>query len=127
MAKAQSVRRQDCRRWARVALARKDVDDDVGGMDTLGERLNASRLDCRQSVGEHRGEDFDHLPVAVVGAGELARTRSSAAGNTQSLNGAPLRRAPGLRANGHIVPGIVDGLPGRSSGGVRPPCTLPGG
>src|ERR1700761_1431918 len=28
----------------------------------------------------------------------LRRTRSSAAGSTQSLNGAPLRRAPGLRA-----------------------------
>src|SRR5271169_5754146 len=29
----------------------------------------------------------------------LRRTRSSAAGSTQSLNGAPLRRAPGLRAS----------------------------
>src|SRR5271166_4839429 len=29
----------------------------------------------------------------------LRRTRSSAAGNTQSLNGAPLRSAPGLRAS----------------------------
>ena len=28
----------------------------------------------------------------------LRRTRSSAAGSTQSLNGAPLRSAPGLRA-----------------------------
>ena len=28
----------------------------------------------------------------------LRLTRSSAVGNTQSLNGAPLRRAPGLRA-----------------------------
>ena len=29
----------------------------------------------------------------------LRRTRSSAVGNTQSLNGAPLRSAPGLRAS----------------------------
>ena len=29
----------------------------------------------------------------------LRRTRSSAAGSTQSLNGAPLRSAPGLRAS----------------------------
>src|SRR5271157_5563679 len=59
VAKAQSVRRQDCRRWARVALARKDVDDDVGGMDALGERRYASCLNRRQSVSEHRGEEFD--------------------------------------------------------------------
>jgi hypothetical protein len=26
-------------------------------MDAFGERLNASRLNRRQSVGEHRGED----------------------------------------------------------------------
>jgi hypothetical protein len=30
--------------------------------------------------------------------GQLRRTRSTAAGNTQSLKGAPLRKAPGLRA-----------------------------
>ena len=29
----------------------------------------------------------------------LRRTRSSAGGSTQCLNGAPLRRAPGLRAS----------------------------
>src|SRR6202046_98069 len=39
--------------WARIALARQNVDDDVGGMDALGECLNASRLDRGQSVGEH--------------------------------------------------------------------------
>ena len=52
---------------------------------------NASRLDRGQSVGEHRGEDFDHLPVAVVGTrlASLRRTRSSAAGSTQSLERLP--------------------------------------
>ena len=32
----------------------------------------AGRLDRRQAVAQHGGEDVDHLPVAVVGAGELA-------------------------------------------------------
>ncbi len=67
-------------------------------MNILGERLGAGGLDRRQTVREHRGENFDELPVAVVGACELRWMRSSAAGSTQSLNGAPLRSAPGLRA-----------------------------
>ncbi len=67
-------------------------------MDALGKRLGAGGLDRRQSVGEHRGENLDELPVAVVGACELALDASCAPGNTQSLNGAPLRSAPGLRA-----------------------------
>jgi hypothetical protein len=29
------------------------------------------RLDRRQSVSEHRGEDVDHLPIAVVGVDEF--------------------------------------------------------
>jgi hypothetical protein len=38
-----------------------------------------------------------HLPIAVVGTGELARTRSIVAGSTHSFKGAPLRK--GLRAS----------------------------
>ena len=38
----------------------------------MGERLGASNLDRRQPVGEHRGENVDHLPIAVVNAGKLA-------------------------------------------------------
>ena len=34
--------------------------------------LEAGRLHCGQSIGEHGCEDFDHLPVAVVGPGQLA-------------------------------------------------------
>jgi hypothetical protein len=63
---------EDRRRRAGVASARQDVQDDVGRMNVLGERLGAGGLDRRQPVGEHRGEDLDHLPVAVVRACELA-------------------------------------------------------
>jgi hypothetical protein len=41
VAKQQSVGRMDCRRRSGIALTRQDVDDDVGGMNALGERLNA--------------------------------------------------------------------------------------
>jgi hypothetical protein len=45
----------------------------VSGMDTVRDRLGAGRLDGRQTVGQHRVEDVDHLPIAIVGAGEPAR------------------------------------------------------
>lgn len=38
----------------------------------MGECLGAGGLDRRQTVGQHRGEDIDHLPVAIVGPGKLA-------------------------------------------------------
>ena len=37
----------------------------------LASALNASRV-RGQAIGEHGGEDFDHLPVATVGFGEFA-------------------------------------------------------
>ena len=57
---------------AGIALAGENVEDDVGGVDAVGECLGAGGLDRWQPVGEHCGEDVDHLPIAVVGAGELA-------------------------------------------------------
>src|SRR3984885_6847439 len=72
VAEPQSVGCQDCRRWPRIALTREDVDDDVGRMDALGQRLKAGGFHRWQPVAQHRGEDLDHLTVAVVGTGKLA-------------------------------------------------------
>ena len=47
-------------------------EDDVSGVDALDDRLSAGGFDRRQSVGEHRGEDVDHLPIAVIDASKLA-------------------------------------------------------
>ena len=63
---------------ARSALTRQEVDDEIGGRVALGERLNASRV-RGQAIGEHGGEDFDHLPVATVGFGEFAPHRALSA------------------------------------------------
>ena len=74
----------------------QNVEDNVGGMDAVADGLGASCLDGLQSIGEHRGQDVDHLSIAVIGRpASLRRTRSIAAGSTQSLNGAPrLDRSP---------------------------------
>jgi hypothetical protein len=53
-------------------LARQDVDDHVGRMNAFGYRLAASSFHRRQTVAEHGGENSDHLPIAIIGVGELA-------------------------------------------------------
>ena len=72
MAQYQRGRREDGGRRAGIALAGKDVEDDVGGVDAVGDRFGASGFDSRQPISEHRSEDVDHLPIAIVGTGELA-------------------------------------------------------
>jgi len=56
-------------KYSETAGRRKDL---RGRADALGDRLGADGIDCGQSIGEHRREDADHLPIAVVDAGELA-------------------------------------------------------
>jgi hypothetical protein len=64
----------------------------------LSNRLGARGFNRRQPIGEHCGEDVDHLPIAVVGAGELAPDALHR-GRQHPVKGAPLRRAPGLRTS----------------------------
>src|SRR5271165_2375126 len=111
MEQTQRGRRLDWLQWPWVALASQNVEDDVGGMDALGERLNASRLNRGQSVGEHRGEDFDHLAVAVVGPGELAPHAIERRRQYPVLERCPIAQSAGLaRQNRHVMPGIIDRL-----------------
>ena len=72
MAQCQRGRREDGDWRAGIALTGEDVENDIGGMNAVSDRFRTSRLDRRQPVGEHRGEDVDHLPIAIVGVGELA-------------------------------------------------------
>jgi hypothetical protein len=41
-------------------------------VDTLAQRFQASRLDRRQSIAQHDGEDVDHLAVTVGYASQLS-------------------------------------------------------
>ena len=46
----------------------EDVEDDIGGVDAMSDRLGAGRLNRRQSVREHRGEDLAWNLVALNSA-----------------------------------------------------------
>jgi hypothetical protein len=67
-------------------------------VDALIEGFSAGGLNGRQAIIGHAAEDLNHLAATVVAAFSLRRIPAKAGGSTQSLNGAPLRRAPGLRA-----------------------------
>ena len=62
-----------CRRPG-VAAACQDVEDDVGGVD-LSPIASARPLHGRETVGQHRRENLDHLKVASEPF-SLCRTRS---------------------------------------------------
>jgi hypothetical protein len=76
MAQRESCRREDCCGRTGITLAGEDVENDIGGMDAVGDRFGTSCLDRRQPVGEHRGEDVDHLPIAVVDAWRACAARA---------------------------------------------------
>src|SRR5450759_1570774 len=94
---------------AGIALAGEDVENDIGGMNTVGDRFGTSRLDRRQPVGEHRGEDVDHLPIAVVDAGELAPHALHGGRQYPILEGRAVAQGAGLAGEyRHVMPGVVD-------------------
>ena len=66
VAKPQAFGRRDARRRCRLALPGQDVEHHVGAAGAAGKRLGASRLDRLQPVLQHRRENLDELPVAVV-------------------------------------------------------------
>ena len=110
VAEPQGIGRQDCRRRSRIALTREDVDDDVGRMDALRQCLEAGRLHCGQSIGEHGGEDFHHLPVAVVGPGQLAPHAVQGRRQHPILERRAVAQSARLASqNRHVMPGIVYG------------------
>src|SRR5436189_2603174 len=57
--------------WCRLAASRQDVQDDVRAMCPTGQSLRTRRLHRSKPVGEHRGEDIDHLAIAIRYALEL--------------------------------------------------------
>jgi hypothetical protein len=124
MAQLQRSRNVNRGRWRRLAPPGENVEDDIGGMDALGQGLGAGGLDGGQAVAEHGGE---YLPVAIVAASELAPypfkigrqhpilERSSVPQSPRLAGGASLRlrqASPAGEAGGgedrHVMPGIVD-------------------
>ena len=79
-------------------MARQDVEDDIGRINTIGDGFGAGRLDSSKAVAQRRGKDLDHLAPSIVRALSRCRTRSRLAGKSQSLNGAPFL-GPGFLAS----------------------------
>ena len=96
MAKRQCGRRHDVGWWRRLTLPSQDVEHDISGMDAVSDRFGAGGLNCWQTVCQHRVEDIDHLPIAVIGAGKLPPHTLDRSRQHPVLEG-PLRKAPGLR------------------------------
>ena len=69
MAQPQRVGGDDRQRRRRLALAGQDVEYDVASDRAAGQRRGARRVD---GVGGHRGQDADHLAIAVGMATEVA-------------------------------------------------------
>src|ERR1700730_14981051 len=106
------------RRWSedvgwrrRITLAGQDVEHDIGGMNAVSDRLGASRLDGEQTVSQNRVENVDHLPIAIVGAGELAPYTLDRCGEYPVLEGSTVAQGTGFASqHRHVMPGIVGGL-----------------
>lgn len=43
----------------------QDVQHDTRGMDVVRQSLGAGGINSIQTIGQHGGEDIDHLPVAA--------------------------------------------------------------
>jgi hypothetical protein len=97
----------DCDWRLGFAAPGQDVDDDISGVDAFAQRLEASGFDRRQPVAQHRGEDVDHLPIAVGCHREPAADAFQACGQHPVLErGAVPERARLAGQNRHIVPRV---------------------
>ena len=92
-------------------MARADVDDHVRRMDALRHRLSAGGFNRLQSIGEHGGQDGDHLAIAIIGFGELAANPLKRRRQHPILEWSAVAQGSGLSGQDrNIVPGIVDCL-----------------
>ena len=85
-------------RRRQLTAACQDVEDDVGGVDTLTESLEASRLDRGQAVAQHSGENVNYLPVSVPDTGELAADTLQTTRGHPVFGGRAVSEGPGLNS-----------------------------
>src|SRR5271155_6182094 len=80
-------------------------------MNGGGDRFRTSRLDRWQPIGEHRGEDVDHLTIAIIGAGELAPHALHRGRQHPVFEGRAVAQGAGLAGeHWYVMPRIVDRL-----------------
>ena len=77
----------------------------------MSDRLGARCFDGRQTVGQNRVEDVDHLPITIVGAGELAPYTFNRRRQHPVLEGSAVAQGAGFASqHRHVMPGIVGRL-----------------
>ncbi|CQR86020.1 hypothetical protein JCM7685_1448 [Paracoccus aminovorans] len=109
MGQAQGRRSQKERRRFRIAPARQDIEDHIGGVNALREGFGACLLHRRHSFRQHSAEDLHHLAVAIRGALQLASDLFENSGKNPVLERCAVTQRPGFaKQNRHIMPGIVN-------------------
>lgn len=89
----------------------QDVEHDTCRMDVVGQGLGTGGINGVQAVGEHGGEDTDHLPITTRRAFELALNTADRHRQVPSLEGCPVAQRTGLAGqNGYVMQWIVDGV-----------------
>jgi hypothetical protein len=105
-----SNRRMQQQRWRRrIAPARQDVQDDIRGVDILGDRFGAGGIHRGKAAGQHSGEDVHHLAIAVFHRSQSApQLLQSTEQDPVPERGAVAQGARFASQDRHIVPGVVD-------------------
>ncbi len=96
MAQCQRSRGEDVGWRCWIPLAGQDVENDIGRMDAVGNCLGTGRIDGWKAVGQNRVEDVDHLPIAIVGTGELAPYTFNRCGQYPVLEGSAVTQGAGF-------------------------------
>src|SRR3954469_25588512 len=65
MTERQCGRRHDVGRWGGFTFTGQDMENDIGGMYDVTERFGPGRFHRGETISQHRGEDVDHLPIAI--------------------------------------------------------------
>lgn len=111
MAKRQCGRRHDVGWWGGFALPSQDVEHDIGGMDAMTEGFGTGGFHRRQTVSQHRVEDVDHLPIAIVGAGKPTPDPLDRGRQHPVFEGSTVAQGAGFAGeHRHIMPRVVDGI-----------------
>src|SRR5947209_16946076 len=111
MTQCQRRRSEDVGWRRRITLAGEDVENDVSGMDAVGNCLCAGGFYGLQTVGQNRVEDVDHLPIAIVGTGELAPYTFNRRREHPVFEGSAVTQSARFASqHWHVMPGIVGRL-----------------
>ena len=110
-AELKRIRGVDGEGWGRITTPGEDVEDHIGRMDALGQRLGAGGFHGVQPVGEDRDEDVDHLAVTIIDTAQLPAHPLYRRGQFPFLERCAVPQSPRFAGqNRHVMPRIVNRL-----------------